>query len=163
MESNEDFTDGWHVIEWDTNKSIYVASTLSNWKRAREFIDLFKKSGIPIAFDWTIWGEEIFANQAQRDTNPTSLGEKALNEYNGVSTATYVLAIMPAGCGTNFELGVAYQRFKAAGTPIVVILDESEPTAPVSFHYLPEIRRMQNAKEAIADVLEHFGIKNIVE
>jgi hypothetical protein len=158
MEFNNDLTDGWHAIEWDRSRSIYIASTLSNWKRARSFIDYFKSFDIPIAFDWTIWGEEIFATKAPRDLDPDSLREKALCEYSGVSTASYVLVIIPTGCGTNFEYGVAYQRLKDVNAPIITILDETEPTTPISFHYLPGVRRLDNVKMVISDIFKHFDI-----
>ena len=155
-EFNEDFSDGWHVVNWDISRSIYVASTLSNWKRARDFIKLFRKAGITIAFDWTKWGEEI--DLSPRDIDPISLQRKALAELAGVTSTAYILAIVPAGCGTNFELGVAYHRYKVIGIPVITILDETEPVAPTSFHYLPGIRRMRSATEAIADVAMYFGV-----
>jgi hypothetical protein len=163
IESNDDFTDSWHIISWDRDKSIYIATTLANWKRARAFIDFFKSLQIPIAFDWTIWGEEITANKTRRDTNPDSLQQKALCEYDGVATASYVLVIIPTGCGTNFEYGIAYQRLNDTNPPTITILDETEPTAPVSFHYLPGVKRMKFVRDVIKDILVHFDIdiKNI--
>jgi len=158
MEFNSDMSDGWHVIEWDKNKSIYIASTLSNWSRVRTLINYFKSFGIPISFDWTEYGEEIFNTKAQRDLNPISLCKKASNEYNGVASASYILIIEPSGRGTNFEFGAAYQRYKSTNSPIITILDETEPTTPVSFHYLSGVKRVKHIRNAVLDVLEHFGI-----
>ena len=158
MEFNKDFSDGWHVVEWNDNRSIYVATTLSNWRRARAFIESFKKAGISIAFDWTKWGEEISLGTSPRDVDPTSLQQKALTELAGVTSAAYVLVIAPTGRGTNFELGAAYHRYKTVGIPIIAILDETEPVAPTSFHYLSGIRRIHSAEEAIADVATYFGV-----
>jgi hypothetical protein len=158
MEFNKDLTDGWHVIEWDKKKSIYIASTLSNWERVRAFVRCFKRLDIPIAFDWTTYGEEIFSIRAPRDLDPISLRQKAFCEYNGVSSASYVFVIEPSGRGTNFEFGIAYQRFKATNNPIITILDETETTTPVSFHYLPGIKRTKHVKNAIIDILKHFDI-----
>jgi len=81
MESNTSLTDSWHVISWDRDKSIYVATTLANWEQARAFINFFKSLQIPIAFDWTVWGEEIANNKTSRDINPDSLQQKALCEH----------------------------------------------------------------------------------
>jgi hypothetical protein len=158
MESNQDTTDAWHVVEWDQKKSLYIATTLSNWKRAANFIHFFSGVGVPIAFDWTPWGREIFEAKTKRDINPTSLCKKAINEYEGVSSASYVLVIVPTGLGTNFELGVAYQRYKISGSPIITILDETEPTAPVSFHYLEGIERTNSIRDVVDDILAHFNI-----
>ena len=156
MESNGDLSDSWHVISWDRDKSIYVATTLTNWRRARSFIDFFKSLQIPIAFDWTIWGEEI--GKAPRDIDPDSLCQKALREYEGVSTASYVLVIVPTGRGTNFEYGVAFQRLRDVNPPTITILDETEPVEPVSFHYLPGVKRVKSIRHAIDDILQHFDI-----
>jgi hypothetical protein len=161
MESNQDMTDAWHIVEWDRQKSLYIATTLSNWCRAQSFVHFFTSLGIPIAFDWTEWGKEIFdgcKTKEERDIDPVSLRGKALNEYDGVSSASYVLVIIPTGRGTNFELGVAYQRFKTTGTPTITILDEIVPVAPTSFHYLPGIQRTNSARDAITDILRHFDI-----
>jgi hypothetical protein len=158
MESNTSLTDSWHVISWDRDRSIYVATTLANWKRARAFIDFFKSLKIPIAFDWTIWGEEIAAGKTPRDIDPDSLQQKALREYDGVSTASYVLVIVPTGRGTNFEYGVAFQRLNDVNPPAITILDETEPIEPVSFHYLPGVNRVKHVRNAIKDILKHFDI-----
>jgi hypothetical protein len=158
MEFSADFTDGWNVIEWDRFRSLYIASTLSNWKRVRSFLDYFRKLGIPIAFDWTIWGEEIFTGDKPRDIDPLSLREKALCEYGGVASASYLLVIAPTGCGTNFEFGAAYQRLKSTNSPEITILDETESTTPISFHYLPSVKKTKCAKSAVEDVLAHFDI-----
>ena len=156
MESNDDLTDSWHVISWSRDRSLYVATTLSNWERARSFINFFKSLGIPIAFDWTPWGEEL--GKTPRDIDPDSLCQKALCEYEGVTSASYVLVIVPTGCGTNFEYGVAYQRLGDVNRPIITILDQSEPVAPISFHYLPGVRRTKYVRCAIEDILKHFDI-----
>jgi len=158
MEFNDDLTDGWHVLSWTANRSLYVASTLSNWKRVRAFIEYFKSLNIPIAFDWTSHGEDIFHLLKPRDLDPVSLQEKALDEYKGVSTASYVLIIEPSGRGTNFEFGVAYQRYTYSNSPTIAILEESKSKGPVSFHYLPDVKRFACARSAITDVLKHFDI-----
>jgi hypothetical protein len=158
MESNGNLTDSWHVISWDRDRSVYVATTLANWKQARAFIDFFKSLNIPIAFDWTVWGEEITTGNTPRDVDPDSLQQKALCEYEGVSTASYVLVIVPTGRGTNFEYGVAFQRLNDVNPPVITILDTTEPTRPVSFHYLPGVKRVKFVRYAIEDVLKHFDI-----
>jgi hypothetical protein len=156
MEFNEELTDGWHVIEWDQSKSVYVATTLSNWRRARAILDFCRSLKIDISFDWTIWGEEI--EKGPRDLDSKSLREKALQEYVGVASASYILIISPTGRGTNFEYGVAYQRImKDSNKPEIAILEETQSTEPVSFHYLP-VKRFSCMRSAIADMLNHFGI-----
>ena len=104
----------------------------------------------------TPWGEEI--GKTPRDVDPDSLRQKALCEYNGITTASYILVIVPTGCGTNFEYGVAYKRLGDVNPPAITILDETEPTTPVSFHYLPGINRVKFAKHAVEDILKHFDI-----
>ena len=162
MEFNDTMTDGWHVINWSEKKSLYIATTLSNWSRAANFIHFFKSFDIPIAFDWTEFGKEIFETKSPRDVDPVSLREKALNEYNGVSSASYVLVIIPTGGGTNFELGVAYQRFTTTGSPIISILDETDPVAPISFHYLPGVKRTNSIRAVVDDILTHFGVDSTI-
>lgn len=137
-----------------------MATTLSNWERARAFISFFKILNIPIAFDWTPWGEEI--GKTPRDVDPDSLCQKALCEYEGITSASYVLVIVPTGCGSNFEYGVAYQRLGDVNRPIITILDEIEPVAPISFHYLPGVQRMNSIRKVIADVLAHFDIDSTI-
>lgn len=163
IEVNQDLSDSWHVIEWDHPRSIYIASTLSNWCRAKKFIDYLQKYKIPIAYDWTPFGKEIFCDKAPRDLNPASLSAKAINEYDGVSSASYILMITPDGRGTNFELGVAYQRLKTLNAPQITILSETQSDTPVSFHYLPGIKKMYCVYDVLKDVFVHFGIdiKNI--
>jgi len=157
MESNNDLTDSWHIVSWDREKSIYVATTLSNWKRARAFLDFCRSLKIPISFDWTVWGEEI--GKGPRDLNPESLRDKAQYEYSGVSSASYILVIAPTGRGTNFEYGVAYSRLlNDINKPDIAILEESKSDEPVSFHYLPKVKRFSCVRSAIVDILRHFDI-----
>jgi hypothetical protein len=156
-----DFSDGWYVVDWDRSASIYIASTLANWRRVRAILEFLKGRGVQTAFDWTPWGEEIFGSleyRKPRDLNPDSLRSKACQEYKGLLTASYLLVVAPTGNGTNFELGNLYARSRTTGLPIS-ILEEYPSMTPTSFHYLPGIKRFSQVRDVMLDILTHFRVQ----
>ena len=150
---------------------LYIASTLSNWKRVRRFYKFFESYGIEIAYDWTQYGEEISPN-VERDKNKQSLQRKAEQEFTGVRLCDHLFAIMPGGRGTHFELGMAYGLLNAQivaieerwpneiiGPKGITLLDETNDPGPVSFHYLPFLVRTTSLRQAVVQVLIHSNAK----
>lgn len=131
--------------------SVYVASGLENWKRARRINDVLRAAGIQITYDWTVWGEKIFGETGVADQSQiraeTDLRETAENEIRGVLSADLILALLPGGRGTHFELGLAYAMLPPGR--VIIVMDMDTAKVPTSFHYLDRFRRVQNDDEAI--------------
>jgi len=135
--------------------SVYVASGLENWKRARRIINALQAAGIQITYDWTTWGEKIFGETGVVDQSQiraeSNLRETAENEIHGVLSADIILALLPGGRGTHFELGLACALLPPGRVVIVMGMDTAK--VPTSFHYLNGFKRVQNDDEAIQLVM----------
>lgn len=133
---------------------VYVASTLSNWKRVRSIYEKLIVQGITITYDWTQWAENIFSetgeiNQKEIPSEDKRLGI-AWSEVQGVLDANAVLAVMPGERGSHFEMAIAW----FIATPIVILLDSETAPRPTSFHSLPRIERLHDEEAAIARTIE---------
>ena len=141
---------------------VYVASGLSNWKRARSICDKIKSLGAEITYDWSQWGEDIFGEGTE--INPDGikpedkLADIAIAEAKGVEDADVVLAVMPGGRGSHFEIALAWH----ARTPVVILTDGEQAQRPTSFHLLPRIERINNEQEAIDRTIEIARAFNLV-
>ena len=153
----------------DPSHRIYIASTLSNWKKVRELIKIFEFYKITITMDWTLWGEQIFSKKC--DTKPDFdkdvLAQKAEEELSGVLDARYLLVVLPGGKGTHFEYGAFYTLHHIQRPPDnlssqwkapITILDEVIAEIPTSFHYLESVHRTFSREEAVTAVLNYFDI-----
>jgi len=157
------------------NKTVYLASTLANWARVREIKKILEDNGITITMDWTLWGEQIFSDSCDTkpDFDPDVLGEKAEEEFSGVTEAEYLLIILPGGKGTHFEFGAFYMKHWQLRPPHIpearqpewkapiTILDEENAKIPTSFHHMKGINRTTSEQEAVNNVLGFFGIEKI--
>lgn len=121
---------------------IYVASSLENWQTIRNYIGRINKSGHTITYDWTTHGEMY---EKREPMVAPSLRTAASKELDGVCAADYLLLVLPGGCGTHFEFGVAY----SLGKQIFIIDLGSSKFRKVSFHYLPGITRVGSLIEFI--------------
>lgn len=78
----------------------YVASGLPNRERVKELIEYLTKRGHAVTYDWTLHGDV-------RDGGEDVLTSVALNETRAVCDAELVVVLLPGGCGTHSELGLA--------------------------------------------------------
>jgi len=133
---------------------VYIASSLSNWKRVRSICDKLKELGIMITYDWSQWGEAIFGDGDEikpEGINPEEkLLEIAAAEIKGVQDADVLLAVMPGERGSHFEMAIAW----SAKIPIVILTDGETALRPTSFHFLPELERIDDEQKAIDRVAE---------
>lgn len=116
---------------------VYIASGVKNSNRVGIVRELCEKHGIEITFDWEAAGPV--------DTNDQeAIIDRAVADYEGVQRADVLIALMPGGPGTHFEMGVAMGQ----GTPIFLVDAEAfpveepfekEPEKPrvCVFHHLP--------------------------
>jgi len=137
-----------------TEFKVYIASTLSNWKRVRSIRDQLADRGVKLTYDWTQWGEDIYGSGTEvRPAGIKSdekLAEIAMGEVNGVRDADAILLVLPGERGSHFELAIAW----VARKPIVVLTDGETAPRPTSFHYLPRIERTDNEQVAIDRTIE---------
>lgn len=132
---------------------VYVASTLSNYVRVREIMDVLYNNGIVVTYDWTghaqILSKFLSSESASVcDKVPKPDPSTAEGELNGVITSDVLLVVQPAGRGTYCEFGVALALKK----PIVVLgthPDIDGDSRPVSFHHLPCVRYTTDVQEAV--------------
>lgn len=133
---------------------VYIASTLSNWKRIRSLRDQLANRGIELTYDWTQWGKDIYGSGTKvRPAGIKSdeqLVKTAMKEVNGVQDADAILLVLPGERGSHFELAIAW----AARKPIIILTDGETAPRPTSFHYLPRIERTDNEQVAIDRTVE---------
>ena len=78
----------------------YVASGLENKELAKKLIDHLLKLGHLVTYDWTTHGDV-------RESGEEVLTSVSLNEVRAVCDAELVVVLLPGGCGTHTELGLA--------------------------------------------------------
>ena len=133
--------------------SVYLASTLSNWRRVQQIGRKLAEFGIGITHDWTVWGQEI--ENGISDLSPDALRKKAYLEVQGVLNADAVAAIMPGGRGTHFELGLAYGMTMIGPDPTplpLFILSDGDDGIPTSFHHLPCFEQFTSEDELVKTI-----------
>ena len=142
---------------------VYVASSLSNWKRVRSICDKIKSLGAKITYDWSQWGEDIFGEGTEINPDGIKPEDKlvdiAIAEVKGVEDADVVLAVMPGERGSHFEMAIAWHT----KTPVVILTDGETAQRPTSFHLLPRIERINNEQEAIDRTIEIAKAFNLVD
>lgn len=78
----------------------YVATGLENRDLAQDMIAFIQGRGHMPVYDWTAHGDI-------RGQGGDRLMEVASSEYSAVKDAEFVLMMLPGGCGTHTELGIA--------------------------------------------------------
>lgn len=78
----------------------YIASGLQNRALAKDMIDFIQSRGHTLVYDWTGHGDV-------RGQGLDRLTEVASAEYSAVRDAEFLLVMLPGGCGTHTELGIA--------------------------------------------------------
>lgn len=78
----------------------YVATGLVNRDQAQDMIAFIQDRGHLPVYDWTAHGDV-------RGQGTERLAEVAFSEYSAVRDAELVLLMLPGGCGTHTELGIA--------------------------------------------------------
>ena len=78
----------------------YVASGLQNRALAKNVIDYLLGLGHLVTYDWTVHGDV-------RESGEDVLTAVSLSETRAVCDAELVIVLLPGGCGTHTELGIA--------------------------------------------------------
>lgn len=78
----------------------YVASGLENQALAKSVIEYLSGLGHLVTYDWTVHGDV-------RENGEEVLTTVCLNETRAVCDAELVVVLLPGGCGTHTELGLA--------------------------------------------------------
>ncbi|MEA5059561.1 MAG: hypothetical protein VB049_05955 [Candidatus Pelethousia sp.] len=78
----------------------YVASGLENRELAKTMISFIQARGHLPVYDWTVHGDVRGQGEAR-------LMDVAAQEYGAVREAEFVFIMLPGGCGTHTELGIA--------------------------------------------------------
>jgi len=106
---------------------IYVATGLEYADRAKIVQSVLRDDGHEITYDWTVHG-------SVQDAGPEHIAEVARLEAAGVRAADLLIAILPGGCGTHVEIGLALGR----GIPVILMrhIDEVEKLPTCAFYSL---------------------------
>ena len=123
---------------------IYIASGMQNWSMIRELYETVRGRGVEITYDWTPWAEELSSGGELRPDN--ELCNIAIDEICGVLFADAVLAVMPGGVGTHFEMSTAWNNF----VPVVIALNGHK----TNFHCLPRMERYEKTDDALHHAIE---------
>ncbi len=78
----------------------YIASGLENRALAKDMLTFIQGRGHMPVYDWTAHGDV-------RGQGEQRLSEVAASESGAVRDAEFVLIMLPGGCGTHTELGLA--------------------------------------------------------
>lgn len=142
--------------------SLYIASSLGNWQRVKRLQGDFISRGVTISYDWTPHATALKEHNGDKN-HEKDLQQYAHNELIGVINADHLLAIMPGGRGTHFEMGAMIfkcmllkpkELAKGQLKAITILHDEDDAKFPTSFHFLAGITRIATEKEAIDHVME---------
>lgn len=136
-------------------KHYYIASGLDNIDKVRELKAVLDAAGWQHTYDWTAHGAV--------DLN--RLESVSAAEEQGVSEAEVVIVLLPGGCGTHTELGmaltsaVATDRYAEAQDPRICIFSPN-PEADFrtkgktcAFYHHPCVERFGDMQEMINSLL----------
>lgn len=127
--------------------SVYVASSLYNADRAKEFVEIFRNNGISITHDWTEHGRITDEEQYRK------YGEL---ELYGVLDADLLFFVQPGRSGAHVELGAMLAMVHTGHQKTIVMLDESDSTEQKTFYHLESINRFTNASDAVEFALRRL-------
>lgn len=129
--------------------SVYVATSVENAWKAREFQSMFARAGWQVTYDST--GQGSLRGLAAKD-----VCDVALKQMRGVLDADVLVVVLPAGRGTHTELGIAV----ASNKPIVVYAPSDEhlegphlsgsSRRHCAFYYLPQVKIARSPAEVVA-------------
>lgn len=83
----------------------YIATSLSKGRAHNSVRDALNLLGHEISYDWTVHG-------SVKEVSKERLREVSICELEGISGADFVVALLPGGHGTHFELGFALAHGK---------------------------------------------------
>lgn len=130
--------------------NVYVASSLLNAARVKEFIKRFQGKGVQTTYDWTIHaGGQIYGGE--------ELTKIALAEEQGVWDADLLFCVLPGRVGTFIEFGMALAYTKATHKIKPIVLLDEENSRPTSFYHLPNVHKFNNADAAFEFAMEFLG------
>jgi nucleoside 2-deoxyribosyltransferase len=139
--------------------SLYLASSLSNFRRIRRFRDQLAAFGIQLTYDWTQWGERL-ENAAVEPLGPSEIAAIAERELSGVIKCDLLAVVLPGGNGTHVELGAGL----ALGKKIFMLNDAGETgSRPVSFHHLTQIKTFGSEEAFLLAITELFDVRRFAE
>ncbi len=127
--------------------SVYVASSLYNAERAKEFVEIFRNNDILITHDWTEHGRITDEEQYRK------YGEL---ELYGVLDADLLFFVHPGRSGAHVELGAMLAMVHMGHQKTIVMLDESDSTEQKTFYHLESVNRFTNAPAAIEFALRRL-------
>ena len=126
--------------------SIYIASSLHNLTRVKEFVNIFNEHGIDISYDWTTHGQIADQNDLCR------YGEA---ELMGVINADLLFFLQPGRNGAHVEFGVMLALIRLGYDKTIVLLEE-DPVEQKTFYHLACINKFHNKQDAIDFVLKRL-------
>lgn len=115
---------------------IYVASSLRNKENASALIEMCKRAGCTITYDWTGHGQ-IDAKETDK------IAAVARGELQGVLDCDVLLLLLPGRLGSHVELGAALAMKKI----VFIIGHTHNPDGSPSFYSLPEINHVSSMAE----------------
>lgn len=129
---------------------IYVASGLEQLERVSELITTMKFAGYEVTYDWTKHGP-----LQDRSDMWASVGQA---ELSGVLRADVLIALLPGGRGTHFEMGAAVMSGKRV---IVVGHDPAFQTRTCLFYHHPSVTRIPKVEDVWAELQKITDVSRI--
>jgi nucleoside 2-deoxyribosyltransferase len=130
----------------DASRRFYIATRLENAAGHARVRALLEERGHVLTYDWTAHG-------SVQDQGEARLRQVAQAETSGVVTADAVIVLLPGGCGTHAELGIAIGR----DVPVVLHTDGQderlwEADRWCAFYAHPRVVRVRTDQELLAEL-----------
>ena len=130
----------------------YIATGLANHAQHNRLMAQFTVMGHHITYDWTTHGPV-------RDKGLARIKEVAELETSGVSTADFIVVLLPRGLntsqrGTHAELGMAI----ALGKPVVIWSDQEAlfgaTKETCAFYHHPQVLQLHSPEPDASDIVK---------
>lgn len=124
----------------------YIATSLSRMAAHRIVKDALTACGHELSYDWTLHG-------SVKSTSKERLQEVATLELDAVTSADFVVVLLPGGGGTHIELGFAIAKGKK------VFLHSEDPSLfelgpqTNAFYHHPDVMRLVCPLAAVGEAV----------
>lgn len=115
----------------------YIATGLSNSERAKTLAGVLTRNGHEFTYNWTEHGDI-------RSEGEDRMTEVAFSEVRAVRDAEMFIALLPGGCGTHTEIGIA---IASRSNKRVILWSETgdefaKPDRCCAFYFHPAVERI---------------------
>lgn len=136
----------------------YIATGLKNAAKAKQAVDVLRRNGHELTYDWTEHGDV-------RSLGAEKMEEVAFNEVRAVRDAELFVALLPGGFGTHTELGVA---IASRSNKRVILWSETggefnSPSETCAFYFHPAVERLVCSFDELIEILNNDRIDSSLD